>query len=156
MNKENKQVLDEKWIEDIMKRGRVIHVALCTLDGNPYIVPMGYGYESGVIYLHGSPKGLKNELVSANPRVSFNVALDLELVRDEKGAEFTYKYRSVTGFGDVDAVEGLDGKNKALAILMRQYGGPHTDLTNKNAGSVWIAKILIREMKGKSSGYPMP
>jgi hypothetical protein len=39
---------------------------------------------------------------------------------------------------------------------MRQYGGPHEDLTEKNADSVWVAKISIREMKGKSSGYPMP
>ncbi|MDR3255533.1 MAG: pyridoxamine 5'-phosphate oxidase family protein [Synergistaceae bacterium] len=156
MNRADKQVSDEKWIEDVLERGNLIHIGIASPDGAPYVVPMGYGYENGFIYLHGAANGLKNDLIAINSRVSFNVSIDVELVRGSIGANFTNKYRSVTGFGDVEVLTDLKEKNMALSILMRHYDGPHEDLNEGNNGSVWVAKIQIKEMTGKSSGYPKP
>ncbi|MDR1916780.1 MAG: pyridoxamine 5'-phosphate oxidase family protein [Synergistaceae bacterium] len=153
MRRHDKRVQDKAWMEDVIRRGRVISIALCSLGGEPYVVPMGYGYEDGVIYLHGAGSGLKNDLIAENPRVSFNVYVDAELFRHEIGSKFSMKYRSVTGFGDISEIMELSLKNYALAMIMRQYDGPHDDLTEENHSRVWVGKIDIREMSGKESGY---
>jgi hypothetical protein len=56
----------------------------------------------------------------------------------------------------IEEITDLEGKNKALAILMRQYKGPHTDISEERSKSVWVARIVIKEMSGKISGYPKP
>jgi nitroimidazol reductase NimA-like FMN-containing flavoprotein (pyridoxamine 5'-phosphate oxidase superfamily) len=154
MRRTDKEVRDRAWMDDVLGRGQFISVALSTLDGEPYVVPMGYGYEGGVIYLHGAKSGLKNDLMAENPRVSFNVCVDVEVFRHETtGSKFSVKYRSVTGFGTISEVNGLALKNRALAAIMRQYDGPHDDLTERNEDRVWIGRIDILGMKGKESGH---
>lgn len=156
MRRKKKEVTDVKWMEGILRKGQVIYLGLATPDGKPYVVPMGYGYGDGALYIHGARGGLKNELIANNPHVSFNVSLDTELVSDTVGSEFTMKYKSVSGYGKARELTELDEKNRALQILMNQYDGPHTDLTEKNKDSVWIVRIDIEHMSGKISGYPNP
>ena len=156
MRRKDKLVTDAEWMEDVLREGMVVNVALASPDGDPYVLPLGYGYEDGALYFHGAPKGLKNDMLAANPRASFNVLVGVELIRDAKGENFTNRYLSVTGFGEVEEITALDEKNRALAILMRQYGGPHEDLSAERAKSVWVAKLVIKEMTGKVSGYPKP
>jgi nitroimidazol reductase NimA-like FMN-containing flavoprotein (pyridoxamine 5'-phosphate oxidase superfamily) len=159
MRRKDKLVQDKRWIDDVLNRGQYLVLGLATPDGEPYVVPVGYAYEAcqnGVIFLHGAALGLKNDLIAANPRVSFNVTLDSELVRDEMGSEFTFKYRSVTGFGDAIVIQDTAEKNAALAALMKRYDGPHADLTHEKGLSVWVVKILIRQITGKCGNYPKP
>ncbi|MDR1514681.1 MAG: pyridoxamine 5'-phosphate oxidase family protein [Synergistaceae bacterium] len=159
MRRSDKQVQDKSWIEDVLKRGEYLVLGLAAPDGEPYLLPIGYSYEAhgnGVILLHGAAAGLKNDLIAANPKVSFNVTLDAELVRNEMGSEFTFKYRSVTGFGEASVITDIAEKNAALAAMMKRYGGPHTDITPEKGRAVWVAKILISQITGKCSGYPKP
>ena len=147
-------VTDKQWIEQVLREGQILSLALATPHARPYVVPMGYGYEDSRIYLHGAAEGLKKELAEANPCVCFNVSIDAKLVRKETGSGFTYHYRSVTGFGTIRTLSALEEKNAALACLMRQYDGPHTDLTEQNHNAVWVAEIEIERMTGKTNGYP--
>jgi len=156
MRRRDKCVKDSAWMEEVLAEGQVVYIALATLDGEPYVLPIGYGYEDGVIYVHGAASGLKNKMIAANPRASFNVSVGIDLIRNESGEEFTNKYRSVTGFGRIEEITDLEGKNSALAILMKQYRGPHTDITEERSKSVWVARIVIEDMTGKISGYPKP
>ena len=156
MRRSDKLVTDVGWIEGVMKRGQVIHLALSTLDGTPYTVPLCYGYEDNCIYIHGANKGLKSDMLAVNSRVSFNVTNDAEVIRGERGSEFSMRYRSVSGWGSAVELTELADKNRALRVLMRQYDGPDDDLTEENAGSVWVVRIDITKMTGKSSGYPKP
>ena len=82
MRKKDKLVTDREWIEGVLREGQVINIALAASDGEPYVLPMGYGYENGAIYIHGAAKGYKNDLVSQSPKVSFNVTVGAEVVRD--------------------------------------------------------------------------
>jgi nitroimidazol reductase NimA-like FMN-containing flavoprotein (pyridoxamine 5'-phosphate oxidase superfamily) len=156
MRRKDKFVADRAWMESVLKEAQVAVIALCTPDGDPYAFPIGYGYEDGALYLHGAPVGLKNDLIAENPRASFNVYAGACLVRGETGAEFSFDYRSVTGFGHIEEIKELEEKNRALSILMRQYDGPHEDMTYERAKHVWVAKFVIKEMTGKVNGYPKP
>ena len=151
MRNKKKLVTDKAWMEEVLREGKMLCLALAGLDGGPYALPMGYGYEDGVIYVHGAAKGLKNDMIAENPRASFNVTLGAEVVRADVGENFSSRYRSVTGFGEIKEITGLKEKNAALAILMRQYDGPHEDLDEARAKGVWVAKLAISEMTGKVS-----
>ena len=156
MRKKNKLVTDGAWMDETLREGQMLCLALASPEGDPYALPMNYGYRDGVIYIHGATAGFKKDIIAANPRASFNVTLDVEIIRDPVPANFSCKFRSVTGFGEIEEITDLSEKNRALEILMRQFDGPHNDLDEESAKAVWVAKLVISEMTGKVSGYPHP
>ena len=153
MRRKDKEVTDRSWMEGILRRGQVLYLGLAGEDGLPYVVPMGYGYEEGAIYIHGAPRGMKNDILAANPRACFQVTLDIELQPAELGSNFTMKYRSVTGFGRVQTLTGPAEKNMALKILMDHYRGPHADIKENHGETLWVARLDIESMTGKRSVY---
>jgi nitroimidazol reductase NimA-like FMN-containing flavoprotein (pyridoxamine 5'-phosphate oxidase superfamily) len=132
-----------------------VHLGLNGTDGWPYVVALCYGYRDNALYLHGAPVGLKADLLAASPKACFQVTEGAEVVTAEKAEAFTMKYRSVTGFGVVRTLAGIDEKNAGLNILMEQYRGPHTDLREnpRMAAAVWVARLDIEYMTGKNNGY---
>ena len=152
VRRKDKEVADPKWIEDILKRGKVLHLGLAGEDGWPYVVTMSYGYRNGAIYLHGAPVGKKNDILAVNPKVCFQVALDVDVAANEIAAKFSMKYRSVTGFGRLKTLTDSDERRKALNILMDQYEGPQVDVKDVN-DRVWVSRIDIENMTGKKSVY---
>ena len=43
---------DKQRIESIILHCDACFVGITDLEGNPYVVPMNFGYENGIIYLH--------------------------------------------------------------------------------------------------------
>jgi len=156
MRLKKKEVTDRKWMEDILKRGRYMHLGMADAAGSPYVVPIGYGYGDGAIYIHGASEGRKNDILAVNPRVCFQVTLDAEVVPNDVGSNFTMKYRSVTGFGTVHRLTDQRERNAALKILMDHYGGPHMDIPEDSDMNkkLWVARLDIEYMTGKKSVYP--
>ena len=50
---------DKQRIESIILHCDVCFVGIVDMEGNPYVVPMNFGYEDGIIYLHSGPEGSK-------------------------------------------------------------------------------------------------
>lgn len=153
MKRKERLVTERAWMEDVLRCGQVLHLGLIGDDGWPYVVPLGYGYEDGVVYLHGASEGYKNDLVRENPKVCFQVFVDASVARADVGSGFSMYYRSVTGFGHLTAISELQEQNRALEILMRQYDGPHQPLTQTNP-RLWVARIDILQMTGKNNPNP--
>ena len=58
MRRLDKQISDPNLIEEIFQKGTVVHVAM--LDGDkPYQVPLNYGYENNILYIHSARAGKK-------------------------------------------------------------------------------------------------
>ncbi|MDR1379388.1 MAG: pyridoxamine 5'-phosphate oxidase family protein [Synergistaceae bacterium] len=155
MRRKDRLVTDKGWIEDVLRRGKVVHLGLNGLDGWPYVVALCYGYQDGALYFHGAPMGLKIDLLAINPNACFQVTEGAEAVAAERAEAFTMKYRSVTGFGIVRTLTDIDEKSAGLNILMDQYEGPHMDLREhpRMGAAVWVARFDIEYMTGKSNGY---
>jgi nitroimidazol reductase NimA-like FMN-containing flavoprotein (pyridoxamine 5'-phosphate oxidase superfamily) len=155
MRRKDRLVTDRQWMEDVLRRGRVLHLGLNGTDGWPYVVALCYGYRDGALYFHGAPAGLKFDLLAANPKACFQVTEATEVVTAEKAEAFTMKYRSVTGFGVVRNLAGTDEKSAGLNILMDQYEGPHMNLREnpRMDAAVWVARLDIEYMTGKNNGY---
>jgi len=152
VRRKDKEVTDQVWMENILKRGQVLNLGLAEEGGWPYVVAMSYAYKDGAVYLHGAPVGKKNDILAANPKVCFQVALDVDVAPAETAAKYSMKYRSVTCFGRLVTLTDSNDRLKALNILMDHYKGPRTEEKDVNS-KVWVARIDIEYMTGKRSVY---
>lgn len=157
MRRKDKEITDVTWIEDVLQKAEWLELGLAGADGWPYVVPMNFGYSDGCLILHGAMGGKRLRILSENPKVCFQVALNTEVVRDESNpAEFSMKYRSVTGFGTARIISEIEEKREALKILMHHYDGPVEPMPDKMLERTLVIKVKISRITGKNSGYPKP
>lgn len=119
LRKTQKQINEEA--QAILERGNILCLALAQGD-QPYVVPMNYGCLEGKVYMHTGPKGLKMEILAANPKVSFTVMESVELMSGPNPCKWDTRYRSVVGLGRATLVEDLEAKVAGLAAIARQCG----------------------------------
>lgn len=120
MRKKDREVNDPAEIEQILKQGEIINVAMCRGD-QPYVLPFNYGFLDGFIYIHSATKGFKLEVLAQNPKVSFNVTTNVRMLPADKPQDCSVAYSSVVGFGRVRMVEDPVEKLAALEAVMLQY-----------------------------------
>src|SRR4051812_42989630 len=60
--------------ESILERGMVAHVGF-VVDGQPLVIPMGYYYEQGKIYIHGQRQGRLPRFLRSGEPVCVEVTL---------------------------------------------------------------------------------
>ena len=152
MRRTDREVTDRKWQERVLHDARILELGMIDTEGKPYVVPLGFGYQNEMIYLHGALEGKKNDSLAANPYVCFQVCVPGDAIAKPGGKSFTMEYRSVTGFGKVTTLFDLDEKNEALAVLMRHYDFPHTPVDESR--KVWVARLDIESMTGKANPAP--
>lgn len=92
-------------------------LAVDSVEGYPYSVPLSFAYGDNKIYFHGSNKGLKYESVKERDKVSFSAVERDDVVP----SDFTTKYRSVIAYGKCRVVEDDSEKSKALELLVKKY-----------------------------------
>ena len=62
--------IDEKErIEEILKTEKICYVGFSDEEGVPYVLPMNYGYQDDVIYLHSAPEGKVVRILEQNKNV---------------------------------------------------------------------------------------
>ena len=154
MRRQDKAIEDKHALEVILKHAMVCRIAMC--DGQmPYVVPMCFGYADDRLYLHCVPEGKKIDILRRNPRVCFEVDIDQELVRGTQPCNWSFKYRSVVGFGSAVFVEDLNEKKRALDVLMEHFGGEASSYPDDVLGRVTIIRVDIESLTGKQDGYPV-
>lgn len=144
---------DQQQIEEILSASKFLHVALSDGD-TPYIIPMSFGYQDNVIYLHGSKRGKKIDILKKNCKVCFEAVLEGEVIPTQDICKYDVRYKSVIGEGQAQIVEDYNEKVKGLTILSEHYGktGPFNFEESKvNAAS--IIKIDVQRMTGKQHGF---
>jgi nitroimidazol reductase NimA-like FMN-containing flavoprotein (pyridoxamine 5'-phosphate oxidase superfamily) len=147
-----KIITDKSAIESIIRRALVCRIAM--LDGGqPYVVPVCFGYEDNILYFHSSNEGRKLDMLSRNNAVCFEVDVDHEIVRGETACKWGMKYRSVIGFGRAFFAEGPEEKKKALDAIMAHYDGGPGEYSKATLRRTMVVRVEIESMTGKVSGY---
>ena len=117
MRKREREITDETMIRDILDRAQVIHLGLSD-EGQPYVVPMNYGYvlEDGKLtfYLHGALEGYKYEVMEKNPRISFSIECDVKPFEGRVACQYGTVYSSIMGKGTAVLVEDIEEKKQAI------------------------------------------
>lgn len=108
-----KAVTDIQTVYDILDAGLVAHVA-CVVDGQPYVLPVGYARDGDRVLFHGSAASrLFKQLATGQPTCLEVTLLD-GLVLARSAFESSMNYRSVMVLG---TCERLEGDEKAAALL---------------------------------------
>ncbi len=152
MRRKEKEITKISEIEGIIRQSIVCRIGLS--DNNvPYIVPMSFGYQDNAIYIHGSLKGKKIDILQKNKAVCFEFDVNTQIVKSEDVCNWSVKYQSVIGNGNAVFLETFDEKKNALGIIMNQYADGPFQFSQKAVNATAVIKIDIIKMTGKQSGF---
>ena len=127
MRRKEREISDPQVLESIINSAKVCRLAMCE-GGVPFVVPLCFGYEKGALYFHSAIEGRKLEILKKNPRVSFEMDIDWELVRS--GDHCNMRYRSVIGFGK--------------ATLFNNFGYPAAKVRPSQGSSIATIEDLLQ------------
>jgi len=143
------EITDRAEIDRILEKALVCRLGL-SVDGEPYVVPLAFGYDGKSLYFHSAREGRKIDMIRANPRVCFEVDMDHEVVKREGSCTWTIKYNSVIGFGKAVMIEEGEAKAAALNVLMRHYGGEEYAVGEKMLDTLAVIRVDIENISGKT------
>ncbi|MDH6354854.1 nitroimidazol reductase NimA-like FMN-containing flavoprotein (pyridoxamine 5'-phosphate oxidase superfamily) [Dysgonomonas sp. PH5-45] len=149
---------EKQIIEKIIRSAQTCHVAMIDTEGLPYVIPMNFGYEEEIIYLHSAPEGSSIEALEKNPEVCIVFCTDAVLRYQHQDVACSYgiKGSSVMCRGKVTFEENLDEKAKALNIIMRQYSDRQFKYSEPALRNVKVWKVEVASMTSKRFGAPNP
>jgi uncharacterized protein len=149
MRRSDREIKDRKAIDDVIRRCRVCHLAMCD-DGQPYVVPLNFGYDGRFLYFHSALEGKKIDITKRNNRVGFGFDILHEIIQAKHACDWGAKYESVVGSGTAEIVDALEAKREALECIMGQYGSDAGDFPEETLKKTLIFRVLIVEISGKA------
>jgi nitroimidazol reductase NimA-like FMN-containing flavoprotein (pyridoxamine 5'-phosphate oxidase superfamily) len=152
MRRTDKEIADRREIENILRKSTVCRLALVDA-GRPYLVPLCFGYDAGVLYFHSAPTGKKIDLLKNNHNVCFEFDADTIVVPADISCGWTMRYRSLIGYGIASFIEDPGEKKAALDIIMRQYAKGTHGYSEEKLLKTTVIKVEIQEISGKKSGF---
>lgn len=152
MRRKDKEITDQQELDEIIQKARVCRLGV-SYESMAYIIPMNFGYANRTLYFHSAQEGLKLLILRENPKACFEMDLDTQVVPSEQSCNWTMRYQSVIGFGEVEFIEELEAKREAMQIILQQYGDDLKMVEDAKLSRVTIFKLVVSTMTGKKSGY---
>ena len=150
------EINDKQRVEDIITRCQICYVGITDMEGNPYVIPMNFGYRDGVIYIHSGPTGSCIDMFELNNNVCITFCTQTELVyqHEQVACSYRMKAQSVICRGRVNFLESMEEKREALDILMGQYVERQFTYSDPAVRNVKIWEIPIDEVTAKDYAVP--
>lgn len=151
-------VEERALIDEIITKNQICHVAMIDTDGMPYVIPMNFGYDRDIIYLHSAQEGSSINALEKNPNVciSFCTEPSLTYQNEEVACSYRMKGASVLCRGKISFEENFDEKVKALNIIMKQYTDKAFTYSIPAVNNVRIWKMDVENVSTKVFGVPHP
>ena len=147
-----KQALPQSDAEAVLKKGTSGVLSLTGDDGYPYGVPISYVYEDGKLYFHCAKSGHKLDAVRRNPKASFCVIDQDQIVPEE----YTTYFRSVIAFGQIRILEDDQEKRAAIEKLALRYAPDDSAADREEAirrewKPLCMLEMTVEHMTGKEA-----
>lgn len=147
-----RQALSQQEITAILETGTSGVLAVAGDEGYPYAVPLSYVYHDGRLYFHCAKAGHKLDAIARNPKASFCVIGQDQVVP----AEYTSYFRSVIAFGTVRILEDEAEKRRAIQILSDRYAPLETaqrrdSVIDRAYPSLCMLEMTIAHATGKEA-----
>jgi uncharacterized protein len=104
---------DRASVYQILDEGFICHVGFA-VDGQPFVIPTGYGRVGNRLYIHGSAASRMLKAIGEGIEVCVTVTLVDGLALARSAFHHSMNYRSVVVFGRATAVEDAEEKMEAL------------------------------------------
>ncbi|NOU59790.1 pyridoxamine 5'-phosphate oxidase family protein [Marinifilum caeruleilacunae] len=151
MRRKEREITDPKLLEEILKGANICRLAISN-HPYPYIVALNYGYADNSLFIHCAKEGKKIDLLRKNNKVGFQIERGSEIIPHEESCQWTTKYRSIIGTGEVEMIDDFDEKCKGLDVIMNHSGKADNSYHPKAVDKVLILKVKINEFSGKQAG----
>lgn len=150
MRRQDKEIKDTAEIDDIIRRAEVCHIGFAD-GGEPYIVPVNFGYRDGQIFFHCARTGRKLEIIRRNNRVCFEIDIDHEMAINDMACEWGFRYKSVMGTGRAFIIDDYDEKCRALDVIMTHYTEKYFTYREDGVADIYIVRIDIESLSAKQA-----
>ena len=152
MRRLDKEITEQLVLNEILNDSRVVRIGFA-IDNIPHIVPVNFGYQNNKLYIHSAADGQKIELILKNNYVCFEMELYDEIVEARKSCNWTTKYRSIIGWGNIRIVKDNRDKSMGLDIIMAKYGrNENNDYSEAMLNKTVLLVLDIEKYTGKQSG----
>jgi len=147
---------DQSFIDSVICSCNICFVGMVDKEGIPYVLPMNFGYQDKVVYLHSAQEGHSIEILKQNPNVCITFNTQNELVHQHADVACSYRMRSksVMAWGKVYFEEDLQKKTKALNAIMRQYSDKLFNYSEPAVKNVKIWCVELEKITCKEFGAP--
>ncbi|MGH9586236.1 MAG: pyridoxamine 5'-phosphate oxidase family protein [Acidobacteriaceae bacterium] len=106
----------QETIHGILDAAFLCHVGF-VVEGQPYVIPTGYGRAGNTLYLHGSAASRMLRTLAGGVNVCVTVTLLDGIVLARSAFHHSMNYRSVVVFGRATPVEGEEEKTESLRVI---------------------------------------
>jgi len=151
MRRSDKEITDLATIHEIVSGCEVCRLGLA-VEGEPYVVPISFGFNGESVFFHTSRHGKKIDMMTANPRVCVQFERNVELVTDDDDAcAWTFHFESVIGFGSV--TELVDEKDKVVGLnrIMKHFSDRDWTFEGPHLASTRVWRVDLDVLTGKRS-----
>ena len=150
MRKSEREIEDKALIEKILSESIICRIGLFD-DEYPYVFPVNYGFKNNALFIHCAQQGKKIDLIKKNNKACFEIEDSYKIVEDEISCNWTTKYRSLIGYGEIEIITDFDEKKLGLDVIMKQHGKIENSYSDKLINKVLILKLNIKSVTGKQS-----
>ena len=152
MRRSDKEIRNENTINKMLANSEICRLGLVD-NGEAYIVPVNFAYQDGWIYIHSAPNGRKIDLIKRNGIVSFEIEYSYEIIKDKVPCEWSARYRSLMGRGEITLEYDKEEKKRGLDMIMKKYGaGSDLAYDESSLSRMILLKMKILSVTGKQSG----
>ena len=158
MRRAERELVDPAALDGILQSSQILFLALRD-EPAPYVLPVCFGYENGVFYIHSARAGTKIDLISRDPMVGFSASTEMRVIPGDAPCRFTSQAESVVGTGTAEMLAGEVDRRHGLDLIMRHYAGHSARGTVASApyepGSLartCVIAVRVLTMRGKRTG----
>ncbi|MCL2067490.1 MAG: pyridoxamine 5'-phosphate oxidase family protein [Treponema sp.] len=154
MRRKNREIQSIESMMEIIEKCKHCRIGL-SVDNNPYIVPLNYGYSYQnnklTLYFHSAKEGKKIDIININNKACFEIDCDTKLIEGEIACKYGYEYKSIIGFGKIIILETDKEKIEGLNKLMEHQTGKNVNytFTEDELKKVLVYKMEVNEFTGK-------
>jgi len=152
MRRAEKEITDPHIIAEILATATVCRLAMVD-DGEPYVVPVNFGYRDHALYVHSAATGRKIDILKRNSRVCFEIESAATITKHAEPCHWGTRARSLIGYGRAEIITDRTEKQRGLDIIMAHHGKVDANAYDeKQLKAVVILRIAIERVTGKQLG----
>ena len=153
MRRKDREIGERARIDDIIQRCPVCHLGVIS-QGEPYVVPLSFGYDGTAVVLHMAGQGRKLEALRKAGRVCLQWDLPGEVITAEEACDWGTRYESVIAWGSPQILDDPDEKRDALDLIMAHYAEPGSaapwTFDEATLARTVVVRLLLETVCGKA------
>jgi nitroimidazol reductase NimA-like FMN-containing flavoprotein (pyridoxamine 5'-phosphate oxidase superfamily) len=151
MRRRDRDIRTRHEIDAVIRAATVCHLGF-SVDDEPYVVPISFGYDGEALYFHTAKTGKKIECIERNNRVCFQLETNVRLrAHDTEACEWTFAFESVIGCGALTELTTPADKLHGLNRIMEHYSGREWEMSDRALATTRVWQLAVESVTGKRS-----